>query len=93
MTYTRMAGELSATHIGDTITFDWAFPSETRAKVTGQLRQISHTSGDTIVQMSAPAPTDTGVMDEFVLPHTQRVTGVMDEFILQHTQRVTVVED
>lgn len=50
-----IAEELHGGHIGTVIAFDWAFfSSGVRATVIGELRQINHVSGQTIVNLTDP---------------------------------------
>lgn len=72
---TLTAGELASPHIGSVVSFDWELPTgKTSARVTGELRQIYHTSGDTVLNLCSHTVDTAGSMDEFVLSPGQRVT-------------------
>lgn len=68
------AGELHRGHIGMVISMDWQLPSgKTHARITGELRQISHASMETILQLCSPHD-DSGDLDEIVLYPDHAIT-------------------
>ncbi|AEV52256.1 hypothetical protein [Nocardia phage NBR1] len=61
------ADTLHGGHIGSAIRFHWLFPSSgVKATVEGELRQVYHTSGDTVLHLTS-ATSDTADLTEFVL--------------------------
>lgn len=75
-----LAIELSGAHIGSLINFDWEMPSggRTSCEVTGELRQISHSSSDAVLQLTSRVHDTGGATDEFVLMPGTPVT-IMEE--------------
>lgn len=66
---------LHGAYIGSVISFHWSFPTgQTSARVTGELRQISHTSHSTVLHLCSATEDAAGDMDEFVLLPGQTVT-------------------
>lgn len=62
------AQTLNGTHIGSVISFDWTLPTgKTSARVTGELRQVYHTAGETVLNLCSHMTDSGGEMDEFVL--------------------------
>lgn len=68
-TMSEPAMALDGTMIGSAVTFDWEMPGggRTSCRVTGELRQISHSSGQTVLHLSSRVHDTGGEMDEFVL--------------------------
>jgi hypothetical protein len=69
----RNASSLCADDIGAIVVFSWAFPSGVVARVTGELRQVSHDGNGTAVDLTSPVDRDGG-LEQFELPHTAAVT-------------------
>lgn len=63
------ARHVSGDHIGEVVSFHWTMPGggRTHAVVTGELRQVYHTSADTILHLCSHLEDTTGELDEFVL--------------------------
>lgn len=63
------AGDMCGYHLGRVISFNWEMPGEgrTQAVITGELRQVSHSSGETVLMLCSPILDAGGAMDEFVL--------------------------
>jgi hypothetical protein len=69
------ARELSGSNIGLVISFDWTLPTgKTSARITGELRQIYHTAGETVLHLCSHMMDSAGEMDEFVLLGTLEIT-------------------
>ena len=69
------ARELCGFHIGMVISFAWIFPTgKTSARITGELRQIYHTAGETVLHLCSHMTDSAGEMDEFVLLATLEIT-------------------
>lgn len=62
------AAQLSADYIGALIVFRHQLPNGTVVTERGELRQISHTSDDTVLQITERAEPH-GELREFVLEH------------------------
>lgn len=69
-----IAEQLSGEHIGQTITFNWEFPtSHVKAKITGELREVHHNaSGFLFVNLTGDE--SNGDKTEFELARGQIVT-------------------
>jgi hypothetical protein len=66
---------LHGAYIGSVISFDWSFPTGvTRARVTGELRQVYHTAHSTVLNLCSATVDTAGETDEFVLLPGQMVT-------------------
>lgn len=71
------AHHLSGREIGSVISFDYLLPpGGVAAVVTGELRQVYHTSADTIVNLCSHTEDTAGDMTEFVLSPNQQVREV-----------------
>lgn len=66
------AEQLSGAHISALAYFDWKFPSGVQATVCGELRQIYHTSSETVLNL-AGVGTQSDVLTEFTLDKATRV--------------------
>lgn len=64
-----IAIELNGSHIGSLISFVWEMPGggRTHCVVTGELRQVSHTSHDAVLSLCSRVHDTGGAMDEFVV--------------------------
>lgn len=70
-----LANDLSGNHIGTLINFGWEMPTgHTEVEVTGELRQVSHGAGVTVVHLCSPGWRDEGETDEFVLEPLTPIT-------------------
>lgn len=68
------AGHLSGAHIGRVVSFAYLLPpGGVAAVVTGELRQVYHTSADTILNLCSHTEDTAGEMTEFVLSPNQQV--------------------
>lgn len=63
------ASHLSGQHIGEIVSFHWTMPGggRTQAVVTGELRQVYHTSAQTVLNLCSHLEDSMGELDEFVL--------------------------
>lgn len=69
------AAELHGGLIGEAVSFDWELRSgKTFARITGQLREVSHTQGQTLVYLCSLTEDTGGETDEFVLTPGTMVT-------------------
>lgn len=66
---------LSGDHIGQVISFRWTMPDgKVSAIVMGELRQIYHTSGDTVLNLTSHEEDAGGSLAEFCLDPELRIT-------------------
>lgn len=73
MSRTIEAIELSGTDIDRVITFGWEFSSGVEATVRGELRQVSHSAGEVVVNLCSPIAGN-GSLSEFCLADYDDVT-------------------
>lgn len=65
------ANELDGTDIGMNVQFDWKFPSsDVNAKVEGQIRDIYHRTGITVLNLSAINVSNTETTEFILDPYT-----------------------
>lgn len=70
------ARELSGAHIGQVISFHWLLPGgRTQAHLTGELREVGHSSGETVLALCS---------------HTENVNGSTDQITLDPTTDITL---
>lgn len=69
------AAALTGFQVGTVISFDWRLPvGKTFARITGELRQVSHSASDTVVLLCSRYQDAAGSTDEFVLMPGQPIT-------------------
>lgn len=68
------SGHLSGAHIGRVVSFAYLLPpGGVAAVVTGELRQVYHTSAETVLNLCSHTEDTAGDMTEFLLSPNQQV--------------------
>lgn len=69
------AESLSGKDIGKVIQFNWEMDgSKLLARITGELRQVYHTSAETVINATSHTEDTAGEMSEFVLDPGHEIT-------------------